>query len=59
MTFGTILLIWLAMGAATAWIASSKGRSMVGWFFIGLFLGVIGLILAVVMSSKNTELNYN
>jgi hypothetical protein len=26
-------------------IASYKGRSVVGWFFGGLFLGLIGLII--------------
>lgn len=32
-----------------AFIASGKDRSVVGWFFIGLFLNVLGLILAVVV----------
>lgn len=32
-------------------IARSKGRSAVGWFFGGLFLGVIGLIIVANLKS--------
>lgn len=34
-------------------IAHSKGRSAVGWFFGGLFLGGIGLIIVACLSDKN------
>lgn len=34
-------------------IAHSKGRSAVGWFFGGLFLGGIGLIIISCLSDNN------
>ena len=34
-------------------IASYKGRSVVGWFFGGLFLGLIGLIIVACLSNLN------
>lgn len=33
-------------------IAHNKGRSAVGWFFGGLFLGGIGLIIISCLSEK-------
>lgn len=33
-------------------IANSKGRSAIGWFFGGLFLGGLGLIIVACLSSK-------
>ena len=43
MLFGTINTI-ISMIACPI-IASKKGRSVVGWFFGGFFLGLIGLII--------------
>lgn len=34
-------------------IAHKKGRSAVGWFFGGLFLGGIGLIIIACLSDKS------
>ena len=34
-------------------IAHGKGRSAVDWFFGGLFLGGIGLIIVACLSDKN------
>ena len=36
-------------------IAHGKGRSAVGWFFGGLFLGGIGLIIVACLSDKNNR----
>ena len=36
-------------------IAHSKGRSAFGWFFGGLLLGGIGLIIVSCLSNKNEE----
>jgi hypothetical protein len=40
-----LLVIWLVIAFACASIARSKGLSAGGYFFLGLFLGVIGLII--------------
>jgi len=45
------LLIAIIFGIICALIAQSKGRSAIGWFFIGFLTGIIGLILALVVSN--------
>ncbi len=49
------LVFGLIMGGAVAAIAHGKGRSPVGWFFVGFFFGVIGLIVVLVSSNLNQE----
>lgn len=41
--------LWLLCGIASGMIATHKGLSFIGFFFIGLLLGVIGLIIAAVV----------
>ncbi|MEZ6038706.1 MAG: DUF4339 domain-containing protein [Planctomycetota bacterium] len=45
-------LIW---GVICAAIASNRGRSAAGWFFIGLFLQCIGLILVLVLPDLKVQ----
>jgi hypothetical protein len=40
-----VLLIYLAFGGVAAAIASSKGRSPLGWFFIGVLFSCIAIII--------------
>ncbi len=49
------LVIWLAFGVACAMIAHSRGRSAVGWFFVGLFASCIGLILVLALPNLKVE----
>ena len=49
------LIIWGVFGVACAMIASSKGRSGVAWFFIGLISGCIGLIIVLVLPNLKEE----
>ena len=49
------LIFGIIMGGAVAAIAHGKGRSPVGWFFVGFLLGVIGLIIVLVVSNLNQE----
>ena len=53
-----MIALWLVMGIGTALIARSKGHSMILWFFLGLLLGIIGLIISLFLKSRNTELKY-
>lgn len=39
------------MGAVCAMIADSKGRSALGFFFVGFFLGCIGLIIILCLDN--------
>jgi hypothetical protein len=48
-------LINAAMGVACALIANSRGRSAVGWFFVGLVAPCIGLILVLVLPDLKVE----
>src|SRR5205085_8212959 len=52
---GGYLVFGLIIGGAVAAIAHGKGRSPFGWFFVGFFFGVIGLIVVLVSSNLNQE----
>jgi hypothetical protein len=47
------LVIMCVFGGVCAAIANSKGRNPVGWFFVGLLLGCIGLIIILCLSNEN------
>jgi len=48
-----IVLGWIVFSIVAAWIASSKGRSGIGVFFLSLLLSpLVGTIVALVMSRK-------
>jgi len=55
----SVLLVQLGfmvlIGAICTAIASNRGRSPVGWFFIGLVGGCIGLILVLVLPDLKKE----
>jgi hypothetical protein len=40
----TPVILWLLCGLVAAYTASQKGRSGLGWFFIGALLGPFGLV---------------
>lgn len=40
------VILWVLCAIGAALIANAKGRSMTGFFFAGLLLGVIGLVWA-------------
>ncbi len=50
-----ILIVRLVFAVITACIASHKGRNVVGWFFIGLFTELIGLIIILCLSNRKVE----
>lgn len=43
------VLVWVVCGVIAMMIATGKGRSGCGWFVIGVLLGPLGIILALVM----------
>jgi hypothetical protein len=49
------LIIRVVCGVISAAIASSKGRSVVGWFFGGFFLQIIGIIIVAVLPNVNQQ----
>lgn len=51
------LLIWCLFGIVSALIASSKGRSGAGWFFLGLLIGPFALVVALLPSKDASAQN--
>ena len=49
------LIVSAVFGTICSLIAISRGRSGVGWFFIGAFTGCIGLILVLVLPDLKAE----
>ncbi len=49
------LIIMVVCGVISAAIASSKGRSVVGWFFGGFFLGILGIIIVAVLPNVKQQ----
>ncbi|MBM3208375.1 MAG: DUF4339 domain-containing protein [Chlamydiae bacterium] len=41
--------MWLAFGTASAYYAKKQRRNPYVWFFIGLFLGIFGLLLLLML----------
>jgi len=50
------LVAWIMCAITTAIIAGSRDRSAVAWLFIGLIMGVFGLILVIVLPAANRRL---
>ena len=48
----------LAFAGATAAVASSKGRNVAGWFFLGLFFTCIPLIIVACLSNLKEDAAY-
>ena len=51
-----VAVIWLLSGVVSAVVATNKGRSGCGWFFLGFLLGPVGLILVFVVSRNQAVL---
>jgi hypothetical protein len=49
------LIFGLICGGVSAAIASSKGRSVIGWFFGGLFLGWVGIVVVCVLPNLKEQ----
>lgn len=46
---------WITCGIAAAVVAGTKGNSGCAWFFIGLLLGPIGLVLSFAVGGSAGE----
>ena len=46
------LIVGIICGIICALAASSKGRSTVGWFFLGFFFGIFALIAVLIVSNR-------
>lgn len=50
-------MFWMASAVACAIVASIKGRSALGWFLLGVLLGVIALLVVLSLSSLIVDPN--
>jgi len=50
-----LIVLWLIFGIVCAVVASGKGKSGCLWFFLGVLLGPIGLIIILVMPSDKPQ----
>ena len=48
-----VAILWLACAFGCAAIASSKNRSAFVWFWLGLILGIIGILIIGFMEAKD------
>ncbi len=44
-----MVIIWILFAIASAIVAGTKGRNALGWFFLGLILPLISLIIIAVL----------
>ena len=40
-----VIFSWLLFGGASSYFANQRGRDPFAWFLIGMFLGILGLLL--------------
>ena len=55
MEFSVQLVIMFICGVIASLIAHTKGRSEIGWFFGGFFLGLIGVIIIAVLPNLKDQ----
>ncbi|MEX0716899.1 MAG: DUF4339 domain-containing protein [Planctomycetaceae bacterium] len=49
------VVLWIICGAIAAAIAHHKGRSAIGWFFMGFFFSLIGIVIVAVLPNVREE----
>lgn len=50
------ILSWISISLMASLIAKLKGQSGLGWFFIGMLLGPIGMIRSILIDGKKKQL---
>ena len=49
------LLIAIVCGIVCALVAPGRGRNSTSWFFIGLLIGVFGIMLLALLPERDTD----
>lgn len=47
-----LILFWVFFGCVASYLAKRRGRNPLAWFFLGLFLGVLGILLVVILPNR-------
>jgi hypothetical protein len=48
-------IILSIIGTLTSYLAKKRGRNPIGWFLIGAFLGLIGLVMLLLLPNKAAQ----
>ena len=48
-----LVVVWLAFGAITAWVAAQKKKPIFNWFLSGFFFGPLALVIVLLPSRIN------
>lgn len=49
------LIVSLVCALSAAFFAQDRGRDPLNWYFIGLFLGIFGIVALFFLSNKGAE----
>ncbi len=49
------IILWVCLGLLTSYFAQQRGRNPTAWFFIGMFFGLLGLLLLFVLPKVSEE----
>jgi uncharacterized membrane protein YeaQ/YmgE (transglycosylase-associated protein family) len=47
-----LILFWIFFGCIASYLANRRGRNPLVWFFLGLLLGILGVLLAVILPNR-------
>lgn len=50
-----VIISWILFGGAASYFAGQRGRDPFAWFFIGMLLGILGLLLLFLLPSLSTS----
>lgn len=50
-----LILIWIVCAFSCAYIANTKNRDTIGYFFLGFFFGILGLIIAIAVPVRENN----
>jgi hypothetical protein len=50
-----IAIVWFLCGVTCGVIAESKNRSGIGWFFVGLGLGIFAILMVACMPALSRQ----
>lgn len=49
------MILWVSIGAATAYLASQRGRDPYIWFALGMFFGILAMLAVVLLPPVKSE----
>jgi hypothetical protein len=50
-----LIFLWALLGVASAALAKDRGRDPFSWFFIGMFVGLFGILFLFILPNKKNK----